>query len=66
MVECPTSKVFRDRADECRTMAETFNGEKRRAVLLKIAADYERMADQAAMFELEQADRAAQHESRHA
>jgi len=55
----PLSRVFRDRAEECRTMAELFRGEKTREHLLKVADDYERMADQAAMFELEDAERAA-------
>ena len=49
----PQSKAFRDRAEECRTMAELYHGEKTRAALLRVAAEYNRMADQAAMFELE-------------
>ena len=53
------SKVFRDRAEECRTMAALFRGEKTRALLLRVAADYDSMADQAAMFELQDADREA-------
>ena len=55
----PRSKIFRDRAEECRTLAELFHGEKTRALLLKVAAEYERMADQAAMLELQDADREA-------
>jgi len=55
----PTSRVFRDRAEEYRAMADSFRGEQIRAILLSVAVDYERMADQAAMFELEDTDRAA-------
>jgi hypothetical protein len=55
----PLSRVFRDRAGECRTMAELFRSEKTREHLLKVAADYENMSDQAAMFELQDADREA-------
>jgi hypothetical protein len=53
------SRIFRDRAEECRTMAELFRSEKTREHLLKVAADYENMADQAAIFELQDADREA-------
>ena len=55
----PLSRVFRDRAGECRTMAELFRSEKTREHLLKVAADYESMADQEAFFELQDADREA-------
>jgi hypothetical protein len=58
-VNVQKSKVFRDRAEECRTMAALFHGEKTRALLLRVAADYDCMADQAAMFELQDADREA-------
>ena len=51
------SRVFRDRADECRELAELFRAEKAREHLLKVAADYESMADKAAIFELQDADR---------
>jgi chromatin segregation and condensation protein Rec8/ScpA/Scc1 (kleisin family) len=51
------SRVFRDRADECRELAELFRAEKAREHLLKVAADYESMADRAAIFELQDADR---------
>jgi len=40
-------------------MAALFHGEKTRALLLRVAADYDCMADQAAMFELQDADREA-------
>jgi hypothetical protein len=53
------SKVFRARAEECRTMAALFHGEGTRALLLRVAADYDCMADRAAMFELQDADREA-------
>ena len=35
------SRVFRDRAEECRTLADLFRTEKAREHLLKVAADYE-------------------------
>lgn len=38
-------------------MAALFHGEKTRAVLMRVATEYERMADQAAMLELQEADR---------
>jgi len=38
-------------------MAELFHSEKTREHLLKVAADYESMADQEATFELEDAQR---------
>lgn len=55
----PLSQVFRDRAEEYRTMAELFRSEKTREHLLNVAADYESMADQEATFELEDAHHAA-------
>ena len=55
----PLSRIFRGRAAECRTMAELFRSEKTRQHLLKVAADYESMADQEAAFELEDARHAA-------
>ena len=58
-VKVPLSRIFRDRAGECRTMAELFRSDKTREHLLKVAADYESMADQAAIFELQDADREA-------
>jgi len=57
--EVPLSRIFRDRAETCRTMAESFRSEKTREHLLKVAADYESMADQEAMFEREDAKRVA-------
>jgi hypothetical protein len=53
------SRIFRDRAEGCRTMAELFHSEKTREHLLKVAADYEKMSDQEAFFELQDADREA-------
>jgi hypothetical protein len=58
-VKVPLSRVFRDRAQEFRTMAELFRSEKTREYLVNAAAEYESMADRAAMFELEDANRAA-------
>ena len=40
-------------------MAALFHGEKTRALMLRLAVDYERLADQAAMLELQDADRDA-------
>jgi len=40
-------------------MAELFRSEKTREHLLKVAADWERMADQEEMFEREDANRVA-------
>jgi len=58
-VKVPNSRVFRDRAEEYRALADSFSGGQIRALLLSVAADYERMADHAAKFELNNADRAA-------
>jgi hypothetical protein len=58
-VEVPNSRMFRDRAEEYRALADSFRSKQMRALLLSVAADCDRMADQAAMFELEDADRAA-------
>jgi len=56
----PKSKVYREQAEECRTMAALFGGERTRSVILRLAGDYERMADQAAMLDLQDADRDAE------
>lgn len=40
-------------------MAALLHGEKTGALMLRLAAEYERMADQAAMLELQDADRDA-------
>ena len=40
-------------------MAALFHGERTRVLLLRVAADYDCMADRAAMFELQDADREA-------
>ncbi len=53
----PMSRVFRDRAEECRELVELFRADKAREHLLRVAADYESMADKAAIFELQDADR---------
>jgi hypothetical protein len=58
-VKASKNQMFRDRAEEYRTLANSFRSEQMRALLLSVAADFDRMADQAAMFELEDADRAA-------
>jgi len=43
----PKSQVFRDRAEEYRVLANSFRNEQMRALLFSVAADYDRMADQA-------------------
>jgi hypothetical protein len=55
----PSSRIFRERAEEYRALADSFRTEQMRALLLSVAADYDRMADRAATFELEDADHAA-------
>jgi hypothetical protein len=57
-VKVPNSRTFRDRAEEYRALAHSFGSEQMRALLLSVAADYDRMADQATI-DLEDADRAA-------
>ena len=41
----PTSQSFRFRAEETRAVADTCQHQETRATLLKVAADYDRMAD---------------------
>jgi hypothetical protein len=55
----PNTRIFRERAEEYRALANSFRSEEMRALLLSVAADYDRMADRAATFELEDADHAA-------
>jgi hypothetical protein len=57
--KAPKSQMFRDRAEGYRALANSFRSEEMRALLLSVAADYDRMADQAETFELEDADHAA-------
>jgi hypothetical protein len=57
-IEVPLSRILRDKAEQCRTMADLFRSEKTREHLLKVAADYESMADKEAKFELEDANHA--------
>ncbi len=52
----PTSKVFRARAKECREIADLCKSENPRNLVLEVAEKYERLADQAASMELQQAD----------
>lgn len=56
--KAPNSRAFRDRAEEYRALASSFRSEQMRALLLSVAADYDRMADQAATIDFED-DRAA-------
>ena len=55
----PDSQKFRARAEECRALAESFNSQRLRIQMRQLAADYDRMALQAAAHELVQADRDA-------
>jgi len=55
-VKVPDSQLFRERAQQYRSLASFFN-EPARALLLEVAADYERMAGQATKFELEEINR---------
>jgi hypothetical protein len=58
-VKVSKSRIFRDRAEEYRALANSFSSEQMRALLFSVAADYDRTADQAATIDLEDADRAA-------
>jgi hypothetical protein len=40
-------KAWRARADECRAIADTFENHETRAKMYQLAADYERMAENA-------------------
>jgi len=55
----PLSRRYRNRAEECRRIAETLHGAETRLKLLRIAADYDWMAMRSAAFELQQADEPA-------
>lgn len=39
------SKPWRARAEECRSMAEVFNNPETRARMLRVAAEYDRLAE---------------------
>jgi len=54
----PASQRYRARAEECRLNARSFRDESARTEMLHLAADYERKAVQAEVFErLEPKDR---------
>jgi hypothetical protein len=55
----PLSRRYRNRAKECRRLAEALHGAETQLKLLRIAADYDWMAMRAAAFELQQADELA-------
>jgi len=55
-VEAPDSRLFHERAQQYRSLASFFSSPAR-ALLLEVAADYERMADRAEKFELEETNR---------
>ena len=46
-IENHDGRAWRARAEECRAIAETFENPETRAKMLAVAADYERMADNA-------------------
>jgi hypothetical protein len=55
----PLSRRYRNRAEECRKLAEALHGAETQFKLLRIAADYDWMAMRAAAFELQHADELA-------
>jgi hypothetical protein len=46
-----TSKAFRDKAEECRAMAESFRDPDTKATMLRLAVTYEHMAATAERYE---------------
>jgi hypothetical protein len=46
-IENHDSRAWRARAEECRAIADTFENPETRAKMLAVAADYERMAENA-------------------
>jgi hypothetical protein len=52
----PLSKTYRDRAEECRTLAKMLRREEPRSKVLKVAEEYDQLAMQAAFYELLYAD----------
>ena len=56
-VQVPDSQRLRDRAVECRALAELFRAQAARNHLLEIAADYDHLSMKAAALELADADR---------
>ena len=57
ILELPSSRVWADRAEECRAMAASFHNRETRERMLNVAQSYDRMAVQAAQRELAEADR---------
>jgi hypothetical protein len=55
----PRSTAYRLRAEECRSVAESFNNADTRRKLHKIADEYDRMAMQAATLEIQLQELAA-------
>ena len=55
--ELPSSQVWRNRAEECRVLGESFHSRVTRERMLRVARDYERMAIRAAARELTEAQR---------
>jgi hypothetical protein len=56
-VQVPDSQRLRERAVECRSLAELFRARAARNHLLEIAADYDHLSMKAAALELVDADR---------
>ena len=50
----PASQRYRARAEECRTQAASFRDPKARTQMLQLAADYERKAVRAEVFEIQE------------
>jgi hypothetical protein len=46
-IENHDGRAWRARAEECRAIADTFDNPETRAKMLAVAADYERMAENA-------------------
>jgi hypothetical protein len=60
-VQVPDSQRLRERAVECRSLAELFRARAARNHLLEIAADYDHLSMKAAALELVDADRQGTH-----
>lgn len=52
MESLPSSKAVADRAEKCRIVANCYADTEKRAQMLALAKDYERIAEELAKFEL--------------